>query len=85
MDALSKLTVSLYICKRAEENIQHGQPAAVKKWDNILGVPQACPNMNVTDPEQPHEGLAKDVYSNNKQLISGTGAGSLISGKYSNS
>lgn len=90
MDAVSQLTISLYFCKQAdragwhtgcktEKNIQPEQPVAVKQWDKIKGQPDNGENKDSTDPDNPNsKDIPADVYTNNKQLISGTGTGSKM-------
>lgn len=84
MDALTKYALSIYLCKTAEEHIQQGKPVSIKKWDSIKGVPSTVSNTTVTDSENPTS-LPTDIGLNNKQLISGTGSGCVLNGKYRSS
>ncbi len=86
MDVLTKLAASLYLLKRADQSsIDKGQPANVKKWDAIKGIPGSSGNQNYTDPLRPNpEDMPTDLGINNKQLVTGTGGGALIYGRYRN-
>lgn len=86
MDFSVKLAASLYLIKRAEQAcIDNGQPAAVKQWDNIKGIPNTSGNQNYTDPVRPNpEDMPIDIGINNKQMVTGTGGGALIYGRYRN-
>lgn len=86
MDALTKLYVSLYLIKKSNETcIDDGQPAKVKNWDTIKGIPEGNTNQDYTNILIPNrEGQPIDIGYNNKQNISGTGYGALILGKYRN-
>lgn len=79
MNAFTKLAVSLHLCKYANEQheyIQKGIPAKVKAWDTIKGIAGGSANTDKVDPENPNPmNIATDIYSKNKQLISGTGTG----------
>jgi hypothetical protein len=86
MDSVSLLTVSLYLHKLANEmRIDDGKAIAVDKWDPIKGIPPVTTNQDVTDPVNPNkENMPIDIGVNNKQIISGTGHGPLINGRYRN-
>lgn len=86
MDVLTKLAASLYLLKRAEEAcIDNGQPTSVKKWDSVKGIPGSASNQNYTDPLIPNrEDMPVDIGINNKQMVTGTGGGALIYGRYRN-
>ena len=84
MDALTKYALSIYLCKTAEEHIQQGKSISVKKWDAIKGVPSVVDNITKTDTENPTN-LPTDIGLNNKQLISGTGSGCVLHGKFRSS
>jgi hypothetical protein len=86
MDFSVKLAASLYLIKRAEEaHIDNGQPASVKKWDSVKGIPGGSANQNYTDPVRPNPNdMPIDIGINNKQLVTGTGGGALIYGRYRN-
>lgn len=86
MDASVKLALSLYLVKRADQlNVQKGQPAQVKKWDKIKGIPTGDVNQDYTNRLIPSPfDQPIDLGYNNKQIVSGTGYGALILGKYRN-
>lgn len=86
MDVLTKLAASFYLLKRAEETcIDNGQPSHVKQWDAIKGIPNSAGNQNYTDPWIPNrEDMPVDIGINNKQMVTGTGGGALIYGRYRN-
>lgn len=86
MDVLTKLAASFYLLKRAEEAcIDNGQPTQVKQWDSIKGIPSSDGNQNYTDPLRPNpDDMPIDLGINNKQMVTGTGGGALIYGRYRN-
>lgn len=86
MDVLTKLAASLYLLKRAEEmRVDNGKPTHVQSWDAIKGIPGLTNNQNYTDPLIPNPtDMPTDLGINNKQLVTGTGTGALIHGKYRN-
>ena len=86
MDFCTKLAASFYLLKRAGETcIDNGQPASVKNWDVIKGMPSGAGNQNYTDPVIPNtDDMPVDIGINNKQMVTGTGTGALIYGRYRN-
>jgi hypothetical protein len=86
MDVLTKLAASFYLLKRADQTcIEKGQSTQVKKWDAIKGIPGSSGNQNYTDPWRPNpEDMPVDIGINNKQMVTGTGGGALIYGRYRN-
>lgn len=80
MDAIVKLAMSMFLLKQAETHIQKGQKAEVKKWDKIKGVAEVQSNKDVTNPDDPNpKDIPRDICNNNKQLISGTDSGPVMS------
>ena len=80
MDAVTKLAVSIYLRKQAETHIQKGQKAKVKTWDKIKGVAEPQGNTNTTNPDNPNpKDIPCDTFTNNKQVISGSGPGPIMS------
>jgi hypothetical protein len=86
MDGSTKLALSLFLIKRSNEMcIDNGQAAHVAQWDSIKGVPGMVSNINYTDPWVPNrEDMPVDIGINNKQMVTGTGGGALIYGRYKN-
>ena len=93
MDASVKLALSLYLIKRSEhmpvhethKKIQEGKPAQVQNWDKVKGIPGSDNNRDYTNRLIPSPfDQPIDLGYNNKQIVSGTGYGALILGKYRN-
>lgn len=86
MTFFDKFAASLYLCKVANEmHVDNGKATKVNSWDVIKGIPGPVANGDHTDILNPNkEGEPIDIGTNNKQLVSGTGHGALILGKYRN-
>lgn len=86
MDFSVKLAASFFLIKRAENVvIDNGKPTNVKSWDSIKGIPGGAVNQNFTDISKPNpEDMPTDIGINNKQMVTGTGGGALIYGRYRN-
>ena len=86
MRAATCLALSIYLCKKADE-VTTDKPKSVdvKTWDVIKGAPAIVNNTNFSDIENPNsENMPTDLYVNNKQLITGTGSGARLYGRYRN-
>lgn len=71
--------------RHSSMNIQKGKPTQVKKWDTVKGIPGDSVNQDYTNRLIPSPfDQPIDLGYNNKQIVSGTGYGALILGKYRN-